>query len=266
MATATRPVPANVPRGVPPLRAGQGHSFFLRRLHSLSGVVPIGAFLVEHFISNSEALHGPVAYAHTVAFLNSLPWVPVLEWGFIFLPLLYHALYGFYIWYHGQSNVTDYPWAGNWMYVAQRWTGVIAFAYIIQHTYEMRFSGVRLADHPALAFAKVQHELSNPWMFAVYVIGITAASWHFSYGLWLFAAKWGITPGDKSRRRFGYICTALAVVMVVVGIASAFAFLNPRYRNGAEEPAAAQSTETQSVQPAAICLLGGVHRLVVKAA
>jgi len=35
-----------IPSGVAPLRAGQGYSFLLRRLHSLSGIVPIGAFLV----------------------------------------------------------------------------------------------------------------------------------------------------------------------------------------------------------------------------
>ena len=44
----------------------------------------------------------------------------VLEWVFIFLPILYHGLYGVYIWLRGKSNVVYYPWAGNWMYVAQR--------------------------------------------------------------------------------------------------------------------------------------------------
>src|SRR5215813_4977979 len=83
--------------GVQPIRAGQGHSFLLRKLHSLSGIVPIGAFLVEHLVSNFEALKGPAAYAAQVKFLNGLPFVRVLEWAFIFLPLLYHGLYGVYI-------------------------------------------------------------------------------------------------------------------------------------------------------------------------
>ncbi len=54
----------------------------------------------------------------------------MLEWVFIFLPILYHALYGVYIWLRGKSNIVYYPWAGNWMYLAQRYTGLIAFAYI----------------------------------------------------------------------------------------------------------------------------------------
>ena len=66
--------------GVAPLRAGQGISFWLRRLHSLSGIIPVGAFLFEHIlISNATAIGGPAAYARQVRFLASLPLVPVLE-------------------------------------------------------------------------------------------------------------------------------------------------------------------------------------------
>ena len=70
----------------------------------------------------------PLAYGAQVKFLNSLPLVRVLEWVFIFLPILYHGLYGVWIWLRGKSNLVYYPWAGNWMYTAQRYTGLIAFA------------------------------------------------------------------------------------------------------------------------------------------
>ena len=101
MATAQSSAAPQVHRGVQPLRAGQGTSFIWRKLHSLLGVIPIGAFLVEHLLSNFEALKGPAAYAAQVKFLNSLPLVRVLEWVFIFLPLLYHGIYGVYIWIRG---------------------------------------------------------------------------------------------------------------------------------------------------------------------
>ena len=82
-------VATTVKRGVPPLRAGQGHSFFWRRLHSLSGIIPVGAFLLEHFVSNAFATNGPQAYAAQVKFLTGLPFVPVLETVGIYIPLLY---------------------------------------------------------------------------------------------------------------------------------------------------------------------------------
>ena len=184
MATAqqpgTHPAVHEVQHGVQPLRAGKGYTFVLRKLHSLLGIIPIGAFLLEHLLSNFEALKGPAAYAAQVRFLNSLPLVRVLEWSLIFIPLAYHALYGVYIALRGKSNVVYYPWAGNWMYMTQRWTGYIAFIYIIQHVLRQRFMGVSLPEHPGAAFAKVQHELANPLMLAVYIIAMIAVCWHFS--------------------------------------------------------------------------------------
>ncbi len=226
MASTASPAVPTVKPGVASLRAGEGTSFFLRRLHSLSGVVPIGAFLVEHFISNAEAFKGPAAYARQVEFLNSLPGVFLLELFFIWIPILYHGFYGIYIWWRGETNVADYPWAGNWLYTSQRWTGIIAFVYIVQHTLNLRFDGVHLATHPDQSFAKVQAQFHNPWMVAFYAVGIIAASWHFSYGLWLFAAKWGITTGERARRRLGYLCLALALGLVSLGAVSMYGFLS----------------------------------------
>jgi succinate dehydrogenase cytochrome b subunit len=242
MASSVSPIA----RGVPPIRAGQGHSFFWRRLHSLSGIVPVGAFLVEHFISNAFATRGPHAYADQVKFLSGLPFVLFLEIFGIYVPLLYHSLYGFYIWWRGESNVSDYPWAGNFMYSAQRWTGAIAFAYIIWHTYTMRFTGTHLLEHPDAAFGKVQTELQVWWAGALYVIGITAASWHFAYGLYLFCAKWGITVSETSRKWMGRACTVLALTFIAVGMATMSAFFRPEWRdhwkNAPEKSPAAEQT------------------------
>jgi len=210
---------------VAPLRAGQGYSFLLRRLHSLSGIVPVGLFLIEHFISNAFATNGPPAYTKQVELLSGFPFVVALELFGIWIPILFHAFYGFYIWYRGDGNVGSYPWIGNWRYTIQRWTGGIAFFYMVWHTWHLRFSGVHLLSHPAAAFGKVQMELQQPWAVAFYAVGILCASWHFAYGLWLFAAKWGITSGDRARRIFGYACFGIGVLFVVVGAATMSAFL-----------------------------------------
>ncbi len=215
--------PTGKRRGVQPLRAGQGHSFLWRKLHSLSGIVPIGAFLVEHIVSNFETWNGPLAYAQQVKFLNGLPLVRILEWAFIFIPLAFHAAYGVFITFRGRSNVNVYPWAGNWAYITQRVTGIIALAYIIYHVWRQRFSGISLPEHPGAAFHKVQVELSNPWVFAIYAIAMVATCWHFAYGIWLFAAKWGITPGERARRRSGWACAAVGTALCAMGFVSMYA-------------------------------------------
>ncbi len=152
MATAAPASP--VLNAEPPWRpaapaAGEGNSFLWHKLHSLSGIVPIGAFLVEHIVSNFETWNGPVALPPSrCSSLNSLPLVRVLEWAFIFIPLAFHALYGVFIIFRGRSNTNVYPWAGNRMYLMQRITGMIAFVYIIQHVWRQRFAGVRPAREP----------------------------------------------------------------------------------------------------------------------
>lgn len=236
MATAQSPIAPTVRRGVESLRAGQGNSYLWHKLHSLLGIIPLGAFLLEHFISNYEALKGPAAYGHQVRFLNSLPLVRVLEWVFIFLPLLYHGVYGVYIWLRGKANVVYYPWSGNWLYVTQRYTGLLAFVYIGYHVATQRFMGVDLPNHPAAAFWKVQHQLANPWILAFYIVAMIVVCWHFAYGVWLFAAKWGITPGEKSRQRFGYVCAAFGVLLAAMGLTSIWAFVGGKYPNAPENP------------------------------
>jgi succinate dehydrogenase / fumarate reductase, cytochrome b subunit len=231
-ATASPAAPIPMKGGVAPLRAGQGYSFWLRRLHSLTGIVPVGAFLFEHIlISNASAIGGPAAYARQVRFLGSLPLVLILELFGIWLPILFHALYGFYIWYRGETSVGEYPWTGNWMYTVQRWTGGIAFAYILWHTWTMRFTGVDLHEYPGASFGKVQGEVFQTPMFLFYVLGLIAASWHFAYGIWLFCAKWGIVSGEKARKRFLVVCLAFFLVLASAGLASLTSF-----RSHAQQP------------------------------
>ena len=118
MASIAQSTSTTLPKGVAPLRAGTGNSFLWRRLHSLTGIVPVGLFLLEHFLSNAEATNGVAAYNAQVKFLTGLPFRLGLEVFGIFIPLAFHALYGMYIWWRGENNVVDYPWAGNWFCTA----------------------------------------------------------------------------------------------------------------------------------------------------
>jgi succinate dehydrogenase / fumarate reductase, cytochrome b subunit len=230
--------------GVAPLRAGEGISFVLRRLHSLTGIIPVGAFLFEHIlISNSTAIgvNGPSAYAKQVSFLAGLPLVFFLELFGIWIPIAYHALYGFYIWYRGEGNTGAYPWSGNWMYTLQRWSGAIAFIYIVWHTYTMRFTGIDLHDHPLASFGKVQGEVMHTPLFLFYVVGLVAASWHFAYGIWLFCAKWGIVSGDKAQKRLLRVCLAFFLLLCGVGLASLASFRSHTIADDDQNRAVTQS-------------------------
>ena len=229
MATTAPPAPSHAQlRGVQPLQPGVGHSFLWRKLHSLSGIIPIGAFLVEHIVSNFEALNGPLAYANRSCSSTPCPSSacssgPSSSSRSPSTPSTASSSPS-----AAAPTSTSTPGPATGCTSSQRITGLIAFVYIIQHVWRQRFSGVSLPEHPGAAFAKVQHELSNPWMLAIYVIAMIATTWHFAYGIWLFAAKWGITPGDKARKRFGYVCAAVGIALCLMGLASIYAFVgNP---------------------------------------
>lgn len=204
--------------------------FLARRLHSLSGVVPIGAFLIEHFYTNFHAVAGATAFNDAVKGIQSLlPGVllPLAETCMIGLPIAFHAIYGVYIAYSGKYNIGDYNPARNWNYVLQRVTGVILLFFILSHVLTLRFGvgGLAVAHHPEQSFSIVEGWMSQPAVFAFYVLGIFSAAYHLANGLWTFAIVWGITVGAKSQRMFSYACAAFGVALFAVGIGAATAFV-----------------------------------------
>jgi len=209
---------------IPASEAGLDRSFFWRRLHSLSGVFPVGAFLLEHLYTNAYAIRGPDAYNQKVRGLTEIPLLLLVETVFIYIPIAYHALYGLWIWWRGEGNLTRYPWAGNWLYTLQRWTGLVALLYIGFHVWEQRFSGTPIIENYFVTFSKVQHSIARPAVLVFYVAGLLAACFHFAYGLWLFACKWGLLPGRGAQKKLRWACAALFLAMSGVGLWSLYSF------------------------------------------
>ena len=192
--------------------------FFLRRLHSLSGIVPIGFFLLEHMFSNSFILRGAEAYDRQIKFLQGMPFVAFLEITFIAVPILYHAFYGFYVWGTGKANLAWYPYPKNFLYTMQRWTGLIAFIYIAYHVYHTRI--VNALYGTEVSYARMQQLVSTGWIFWFYIVGLAAVMFHFANGIWGFLVSWGITISQKSQKIAGVCSAVLGVTLFIVGVAS----------------------------------------------
>ena len=208
-------------------------TFILRKLHQLSGIFPLGIFLLEHFYTNSKALTGPGDFNNAVRDLQSIPYILFVEIGGIFIPLIYHAVYGLVITVEARPNNLAYPYSRNWFYLIQRITGVILFLFITFHVLNFRFgllpglNSISVAHHPDQAFDIVAGEFRRLWIFLVYMIGITATVWHLANGIWLFLVDWGITIGERAQRLTGYACIAFGVVLLLVGVNAAVAFIRP---------------------------------------
>ena len=208
-------------------------TFVLRKLHQLSGIMPLGLFLLEHFYTNSKALSGAADFNTAVKDLQSIPYILFVEIFGIFIPLIYHAVYGLVITMEARPNNLNYPYPRNWFYLIQRITGVILFFFIAFHVLNFRFglvpglNTISVAHRPDLAFDIVSREFHMVWVFMIYMVGITATVWHLANGIWLFLVDWGIAIGERAQRLTGYACIGFGVFMLLVGINAAVAFIRP---------------------------------------
>jgi len=206
-------------------------TFLLRKLHQLTGIVPIGVFFAVHMYTNSTALSGPRVFDEHVQDIHNIPYLLFVEILGIFIPLLYHSIYGIIISAEARPNMVGYGYARNWFYFFQRVTGVFLFFFLTFHILNFRFGMIPglnttpVAGHANEAFAIVAREFQGDTIFFIYVLGILATAWHLGYGLWLFAVDWGIAIGEKAQRYALYASIAIAIFLGAVGINAAAAFV-----------------------------------------
>lgn len=203
------------------LHMAGNREFYYRRLHSLLGVIPVGIFLVQHLVVNHFATKGPEAFNRAASFMENLPFRYFLEIFVIFLPLLFHAIYGLYIAFTAKFNVGSYGYFRNWMFVLQRITGIITLIFVTWHVYETR---VQAALGTEVNYEMMANIVDNPAMLTFYIVGILSTVFHFANGLWSFCVSWGLTVSPRSQQVFTYVTMLIFVALSIVGIRAILAF------------------------------------------
>ncbi|HET9794404.1 MAG TPA: succinate dehydrogenase [Thermoanaerobaculia bacterium] len=204
------------------LTKAEERNFWLHRIHSLTGIVPIGGFLAFHLYENYSALRGAEHYNEVSLALQRLPFALALEIAVIMVPIFFHGIYGLFITSTAAPNYLSYR--RNWMYTLQRFTGVILFAYILFHLWTTRF--VNVAHHEDVnLFATMQGVVHNPWLLAFTILGILSATFHLANGIWSFSIVWGITQSPRSQRLMEYVSVVVFVVLSLIGVRAIFAFV-----------------------------------------
>ena len=229
-----------------PLTARQ--YFTLRRLHSLTGIVPIGVFLCEHFFTNSFALQGAASYNQKVEFLKSLPYLYLIELFGIAVPILFHAVLGVIILLEARFNSTRLPYARNHMFTWQRFTGLFLIAFIAYHVLTTRFGawfGIDTGD----MFKLMEHKMQTPALAVLYLLGVLAASFHFGNGLWGFALHWGVVTGRAAQRAWSWVAICVALLFAVAGVNFWMAF-HPFGLEGVTVFNEAEKAKVEAVAPA----------------
>ena len=234
----------------------QQHHFLLRRLHSLTGIVPIGLFLVAHLTTNSSILWGAFAtrghHTHVEEALgtqmtvfergwyyfvdevlwinNQIPHLFVIEVT-LWLSIAFHSILGLVYATGGKNNVQLYTYKANWRYTLQRWSGYIGIVFIFYHVATLRWKwdflvpgGTKWSEYysastlsAALRGAEEGWTILGVVVSLLYFFGVTALVFHFANGLWTAAITWGVTVSRTAQRRWGYACAGLGAVMMVMG-------------------------------------------------
>ena len=193
-----------------------------RRLHSIFGVVPVGAFLVFHLATNAAALRGAEAYNAMTRRLQGLPLVLLVEILVIAVPLLFHGIYGLFR-IATDSPPPDRSPARRLLTRVQQVTGVVLFAFVLFHLWTARL--VQIHDHESLdLFRLMQSALASPWIRAAYVLGILSGTFHLSAGLWTFAETWNLAVSAPARRLIAAAAGILFVSLSVLGLSTLSAF------------------------------------------
>jgi len=212
-----------------PLSTNRDRShYLLLKLHSLTGIFPIGAFLFFHLMVNSLRTVGVWQYQLSIDFINNLPFLIWIEALFIYLPLLIHTLIGFMIIFGAKINVRRYPYPRNWGYTLQRITGAIVFFFLIYHlgttVAPKLIAGKEQFDAAPFLIDIMNQEFQSWEKCLLYLVGIVSATYHFCMGLWSFCISWGIITGSMAQRNAGIVFTLFGLVLTALGVATVAEF------------------------------------------
>ncbi len=241
-----------------PVAGATGLHFLLRRLHSLSGILPIGVFLIAHLTTNSSVLWGGIAlhgdgglgpnasmlergiayFQKEVTWINEqVPHLLLIEIT-LWVSIGFHSILGVYYARTGKSNTARYAYQDNWRYSLQRISGYIGVLFIFYHVATLRWGWTWLvpggadwgysAASSTLALAlRGAEDGWTPLGIVVslgYFVGITLLVFHFANGLWTAAITWGLTISAKAQRRWGVVCAMLGVGLMGMAWSALIAF------------------------------------------
>lgn len=216
------------------------NEFLIRRLHSLTGLIPVGAYMVVHLVTNASVLEGPGKFQQQVYLIHSLGAVlPVVEWVFIFLPIIFHGVVGLFITAEMIPNNATYQYTSNFRYTMQRVTGMIAFAFIAWHVFHMHgwfhaewwasnvsgpLGGANFDPYNAASSAALA--MRSPLAIVIYTIGVLACVYHLANGIWTMGITWGLWTTPNAMRRALVGSAVFGVLLAAVSVAAIAGMVN----------------------------------------
>ncbi|HTO91550.1 MAG TPA: hypothetical protein VMJ70_10505 [Candidatus Sulfotelmatobacter sp.] len=200
----------------------------LRRAQILTGVVPLGLFLISHLAVNSRALAGPAAYQRAVEAIAHVPMLGAIELLLIALPIATHIALA--AWLATARQLTTEPaWPSEAWRVMQRVTGFYLSIYVVFHVWAIRLSPERLAAKKPL-FELMSAQLAHPVVWILQALAVITAAAHFAGGLVALTGPAGFSFAPRAQRVVRRAAIAGGALLALLGLASLAAFVWPAAR------------------------------------
>jgi succinate dehydrogenase / fumarate reductase cytochrome b subunit len=189
--------------------------------------------MVVHLLTNSSVIEGGGAFQRAVYGIHSIPPMALLaiEWLFIFLPIIFHAVYGVIIIRSGLPNSGTYRFQSNIRYTFQRATGMIAFLFIAWHVFHMHgwihaewwenaihpLGGASFRPYNAgsTAAMAMQQSIIVP---ILYLIGVLSCVFHLANGIWTFGITWGLWTTQMAQNRARRFTDGFGIALAVISL------------------------------------------------
>jgi hypothetical protein len=156
----------------------------LDRAFELSSVVPLGAFVLLHVARYASVLLG----VETVGARGSPSALELLlEALFVWLPLVFHAVYAPAVWLRRRAG--EAAGAPGGLVLLHRIASLPLALFLIDHFLRFRLPILRGEAYPSDSVQRLAGELSStrggvPWVAALGLAGVLATAFHLGYGLY----------------------------------------------------------------------------------
>ena len=223
----------------------------LARVHSLSGIIPLLAFVAIHTWETSAAARGRDAFVARAfgADVGSIGWA--LELVLVIVPLVAHVGTGV-LRARRSTDAGSYPSAGSrrlqWL------SGGVLLVFLVLHLFHAH--AVTPGATALTSYEVLRQSLSRGVWIAIYVIGLGALSLHVTQGIVAAVRHWGLVRRAVSLRwvRVGAAVFGASVFLVQLNglahFARGAAFVRPT-PDVAEDDAAPDAPSRRSPAPQA---------------
>jgi succinate dehydrogenase/fumarate reductase cytochrome b subunit (b558 family) len=202
----------------------------LRRLHSATGILPVGAFFVAHLWINARALQGAAPFERVTDRLQHWPLLALLEVVLVYVPLTVHAALGARIVWQGGPALPRGPGDKPWAVPLQRLTGVVSLLFLLLHVWQFRIQlllgNVTSADFFPLLCDRLSTTTSAgiPLNAALYLVGLAATSYHFANGVLGACYTFDVALARVRPRLVSACCTGVGMATFLVGASTVLYF------------------------------------------